>query len=241
MHYPGGLKTGFLLKRYKRFLADIELHNGSVITIHCPNTGSMKNCMIPGGRIWYSTSGNPSRKYPNTWEFLESENGGLIGINTNISNAIVTEAIEHDVIERLQGYEQLKREVKYGEKNSRIDLLLEKSSETGETDTCYVEVKNVTLNEGDGLGLFPDAVTTRGQKHLEELMGMVKMGHRAVLLFCVQHSEINRVAPADLIDPHYGQLLRMAKKGGVEILAYRADMDMSAASVSLADELPVLF
>ncbi len=212
----------------------------SIITIHCPNTGSMKNCMIPGGRIWYSSSDNPKRKYPHTWEFLESENGGLIGINTSISNALVAEAIEHGVIEKLQGYEQLKREVKYGEQNSRIDLLLEKRAAPDKTDACYVEVKNVTLNDGEGLGLFPDAVTTRGQKHLEELMGMVRSGHRAVLLFCVQHSEISRVAPADLIDPHYGHLLRRAKESGVEILAYRADMDMSAARVSLTEELPVV-
>lgn len=240
MHYPSGLKVGFLLKRYKRFLADIRLPDGTNITIHCPNTGSMKNCMIPGGKIWYSTSDNPNRKYPNTWEFLESENGGLIGINTSISNTLVAEAIEHDVIEKLRGYGQLKREVKYGEQNSRIDLLLETRSASGETDTCYVEVKNVTLNDGDGLGLFPDAVTTRGQKHLEELMAMVGAGYRAVLLFCVQHSEIDRVAPADLIDPHYGVLLRKARESGVEILAYRADMDMAAASVALVDELPVL-
>lgn len=240
MNYSNGLKSGFLIKRYKRFLADIELPDGSIVTIHCPNTGSMKNCMIPGGRVWYSTSSNPARKYPNTWEFLETQTGGLIGINTGIANTLVKEAIEQAIIVNLQGYEHLRSEVRYGEKNSRIDLLLERTNDTGICSACYVEVKNVSLCEDAGMGLFPDAVTTRGQKHLEELMAMVRAGHRAVLVFCVQHSEIQQVAPADLIDPEYGRLIRQAVNEGVEVLAYRALMDMSAASVSLNQELPVL-
>ncbi len=195
--------------------------------------------MIPGGRVWYSTSANPNRKYPNTWEFLQSETGGLIGINTGIANALVREAIENKVIASLRGYDQLKSEVKYGAQNSRIDFLLERTEPSGSGSSCYIEVKNVSLCVGDGLGLFPDAVTTRGQKHLEELIAMVDAGHRAVLLFCVQHSEIEKVSPADCIDPHYGRLLRQAAEKGVELLAYRARMTMAAASVSLDAELAI--
>jgi sugar fermentation stimulation protein A len=239
VQYPNPLKTGLLIKRYKRFLADVELADGSVLTMHCANTGSMKNCMIPGGRIWYSTSANPARKYPNTWEFLESETGGLIGINTSIANALVREAIEHKVIASLGGYDQLRSEVKYGAQNSRVDFLLERIEPSGSIQSCYVEVKNVSLCVGDGLGLFPDAVTTRGQKHLEELIAMVQAGHRAVLLFCVQHSEIQSVGPADLIDPDYGRLLRQAAEKGVELLAYRASMNMPQASVKLDKELAI--
>lgn len=240
MKYSSGLKAGFLIKRYKRFLADVELIDGSVITMHCPNTGSMKNCMIPGGRVWYSTSTNAQRKYPNTWEFLESPDGGLIGINTGISNALVKEAIEGNVIASLQGYDQIKSEVKYGEQNSRIDFLLENKRGLGAEVACYVEVKNVSLCVDSGLGLFPDAVTKRGQKHLQELISMVKSGYRAVLVFCVQHSEIQSVSPADSIDPEYGRLLRQAKETGVELLAYRASMDMAAARVTLKEELPIV-
>jgi sugar fermentation stimulation protein A len=240
VNYSNGLKPGFLIKRYKRFLADIELPDGSLLTMHCPNTGSMQNCMIPGGRVWYSTSNNATRKYPNTWEFLESQGGGLIGINTSISNALVKEAIENNGIAALRYYDHLKSEVKYGEQNSRIDFLLERTDTSGAISNCYVEVKNVSLCVDDGLGLFPDAVTKRGQKHLEELISVVRSGHRGVLLFCVQHSEIQQVRPADAIDPVYGRLLREAKAEGVEVLAYRAEMDMAAASVALNDELPVI-
>lgn len=240
MNYSNGLKPGFLIKRYKRFLADVSLLDGSVLTMHCPNTGSMKNCINPGGRIWYSTSDSATRKYPNTWEFLESQGGGLIGINTSISNTLVKEAIENNVIASLRGYDSLKSEVKYGEQNSRIDFLLERTDAAGTISACYVEVKNVSLCVDGGLGLFPDAVTKRGQKHLEELISVVKAGHRAVLLFCVQHSEIQRVSPADDIDPEYGRLLRLARSAGVELLAYRAEIEPAAARVTLKDELPVV-
>ncbi|NKB34118.1 MAG: DNA/RNA nuclease SfsA [Pseudomonadales bacterium] len=235
MKFDHPLQSGRLLKRYKRFLADVELPSGEVITTHCPNTGSMKNCQEPGSKVWFSTSDNKKRKYPHTWQFIEVDKKHLVGINTGLSNKLVVEAIENGTIRQLQDYERLKTEVPYGDQKSRIDVLL-----TSSTDSeCYVEVKNVSLGVGAGQGLFPDAVTTRGQKHIEELMLMNKSGARAVLLFCVQHSGIERVSPAIEIDPKYSSLLRDAIEEGVEAIAYRAEIDPENSSVVLKKELPV--
>lgn len=238
MLFEQPLQQAVLLGRYKRFLADIELPGGEVLTIHCPNTGSMKNCQDPGSRVWYSAAGNPKRKYPHTWQIVEVAGGHLVGINTGFANKLVVEAINAGVIEQLQGYSSLRTEVPYGEQNSRIDILLG-DSEAPDKESCYVEVKNVSLGTGDGLGLFPDAVTRRGQKHLSELMQMRAGGRRAVLLFCVQHEGISRVAPADSIDPDYGRLLRDAARQGVELLAYRACFDIGNNEIRLQRELPV--
>jgi len=212
------LIEGRLIQRYKRFLADVELADGSVVTAHCPNTGSMKNCATPGSRVWLLDSGNPKRKYPLGWELVEVEPGALACINTGRANALVKEAIEQGIVTELQGYASIRQEVKYGEENSRIDLLLE----GGEQPNAWVEIKNVTLLEENGWGSFPDAVTARGAKHLRELMAMVAQGQRAVMLFCVPHGGIEQVRPADHIDPKYGQLLREAAAAGVEVLAYGA-------------------
>ncbi len=217
MKFDQPLEQGILLKRYKRFLADVQLPDGKEITIHCPNTGSMKNCVVEHGPCWFSRSDNPKRKYPCTWEIATTPGASLAGVNTARANALVREAIENGVVSELQGYDDIRGEVKYGEENSRIDLLLENSSQR-----CFVEVKNVTLGMGDGLGLFPDAVTARGTKHLRELMNVAAGGDRAVLFFCVQHSGINRVMPADDIDFEYGKTLREAVAAGVEVLAYKA-------------------
>lgn len=215
MKYTPALQSGRLIKRYKRFLTDIALDNGEVLTIHCPNTGSMKNCLFEGNRVWFSTSNNAKRKYPHTFELMETDVGHLIGINTGRANALAEDAIHRGVIAELQGYSQLSREVKYGQENSRIDILL-----TGDNQQkCYIEVKSCTLLE-EGTGFFPDAVTKRGQKHLRELIEMVQLGHRAVLLFVVQHSGIHTVKPASHIDPQYTDLLKQAVKHGVEVLAY---------------------
>jgi len=162
MEIKGGLQQGILVKRYKRFLADIKLAGGKAITIHCPNTGSMKNCQQPGSRVWFSTSSNAGRKYPHTWEVIEIDGANLVGINTGRANALVFEALENAMVPELSGYEKIKREVKYGEQGSRIDILLEHPQRI----PCFVEIKNVSLGVSDGKGLFPDAVTTRGQKHL---------------------------------------------------------------------------
>jgi len=226
------LLKGKLVKRYKRFLADVILDDGSEVTAHCPNTGSMKNCAEPGSRVWLQDSGNPKRKYPLGWELVEVEGQYLACINTSLANKLMREAIEQDVITQLQGYESIRQEVKYGE-NSRIDLLLEDA----EKGRVWVEIKNVTLLEENNWGSFPDAVTTRGAKHLKELMLMVERGDRAVMLFCVPHTGIQKVRPADHIDPEYGRLLRQAKNVGVEIMAYAAHIDEQ--QVIIERELPV--
>ena len=220
------LLQGRLLKRYKRFLADIELDDGRIITAHCPNTGSMKNCADPGSRVWVCDSGNPKRKYPLGWELVEVEQQYLACINTGLANKLIKEAIENAVIPELAGYSTLKQEVRYGE-NSRIDILLQDE----QRGNAWVEIKNVTLLEEDGWGSFPDAVTARGAKHLQELMAMVKQGDRAVLLFCVPHTGIKRVRAAEHIDPKYAQLLTEAAQAGVEVLAYGAEITQESVEI----------
>jgi sugar fermentation stimulation protein A len=217
MKFIKPLIPGKLIKRYKRFLADIELDSGEIITAHCPNSGSMKTCAHPGWKVMLSESDNPKRKYKYTWEI--AHNGKCwIGINTMVPNRIAEEAIKEDRIPELTGFEKIRREVKYG-KNSRIDLLLE-----NETELCYIEVKNVTLVEEDGNYYFPDAVTSRGLKHLNELMEMKKQGHRAVMLFVIQRSDGKIFKPAAHIDPKYDEGLRTAYENGVEILVWQANV-----------------
>lgn len=229
MRFTPALKQGKLLRRYKRFLADIALADGSEITIHCPNTGSMRNCLFPGEPVWFSTSANPKRKYAHTWELMGTQEGGLIGIHSGNANALAEEAIRLGMISELAGYDSLRREVKYGDENSRIDLLLE----SAQKPACYIEVKSCTLLEG-GQGYFPDAVSLRGQKHLRELMQVANLGYRAVLLFVVQHTQIFSVAPAEHIDPEYAKLLKMAVLAGVEVLAYRCEISPSEIHLAQA-------
>lgn len=237
MLFTPPFEQGTLLRRYKRFLTDIRLSDGSEVTIHCPNTGSMRNCLFEGEKVWFSTSDNPKRKYSRTWEQALSDEGHIIGINTGRANQLAEDAIRSGVISELQGYSQLKREVKYGSENSRIDILLsDDDSHESPKPHCYVEVKSCTLLE-EGKGYFPDAVTTRGQKHLRELMEMVSLGHRAVLLFVVQHTGIESVQAAKHIDPDYANLLNLAYKAGVEILAYT--VEMSPNYTSLIKSCPV--
>jgi sugar fermentation stimulation protein A len=229
----GELIPGKLIKRYKRFLADVQLENGQEVTAHCPNTGSMKNCAEQGNRVWLKDSRNPKRKYPLGWELVEVEGRYLASINTGRANALIKEAIENGVISQLQGYSEIRPEVKYGE-NSRIDLLLKGDGKP----QAWVEIKNVTLLESEGWGSFPDAVTTRGAKHLKELMHKVEQGDRAAMVFCVPHTGIQKVRPADQIDPEYGRLLREAKAAGVEVMAYATSIDEQ--SIIIDKELPVL-
>jgi len=224
------LVAGHLIRRYKRFLADVELEDGAVVTAHCPNSGSMKGCAIPGSRVYLSRSANEGRKYPFTWELVEAD-GFWAGINTALPNRLTREAIEDGTVAELQGYGAIRPEVPYGE-HSRIDLLLE-----GAQGRCFVEVKNVTLVEGDR-ALFPDAVTTRGQKHLRELMRVVGEGDRGVIFFTVQRGDGASVSPADAIDPEYGRLLRLALDNGVEALAYRALV--TPQEIRLTGRLPVI-
>ncbi len=236
MKFVSPLQEAVLIKRYKRFLVDVALPDGSVTTLHCPNTGSMLNCGKSGSRVWYSTAANMARKYPFTWEIVEGEEGQKIGINPGRANALVREALENNVIDTLRGYASLQGEVVFGSEKSRIDFLL--SGSIADHRLCYVEVKSVTLGLGDGVGAFPDSITTRGQKHLRELMAMRTAGHRAVLLFCVQHTGVARVVSADHIDAQYGVLLRSARDAGVEVLAF--GVEFADDSMTLRHELPVL-
>lgn len=236
----GAWQSGALIRRYKRFLADVQLADGSQITIHCPNTGSMKNCVLPGSPCWFSRSDNAKRKYPHTWEVATVPGDHLAGVNTGRANALVERAIAQGVIAELQGYAQLRREVRYGREGSRIDFLLQGADSAGaHRPDCYLEVKSVTLMEAEGQGLFPDAVSTRGRKHLRELIEVARAGYRAVLLFCVQHTGIEWVEPADTIDPAYGEALREAAAEGVELLAYRARIEPDQGDITLTRRLPV--
>jgi sugar fermentation stimulation protein A len=225
MYFDTPLIPGTLIKRYKRFLADVRLEGGSVVTAHCPNSGSMKGYKEEGLRVWLSESDNPKRKLRYTWELVEAPSGDLIMVHAARANALVHEAVAGGIVTELQGYDTLRREVKYGSRNSRIDLLLEKEGEQ-----CFVEVKSVTLREGETL-MFPDAVTTRGQKHLEELMEMRAQGHRAVLFFAVLREGGTAFGAAAHIDPDYAALLEKARSAGVEVLLYRADFDGNAVAL----------
>ncbi len=231
--FTTSLIEGVLIKRYKRFLADVSLPDGTVVTAHTPNTGSMRGCAEPGSRVWLRDSGNPKRTYPLSWELVETPFGALVGINTGLSNQLVREAIECESIKELRGFKDIRTEVRYGVEQSRIDLLLENGSER----RCYVEVKNVTMVES-GIALFPDAVSKRGSRHLRELMAVVAAGHRAVIFFCVQREDATQVRPADHIDPEYGQTLRLAVARGVEPLAYAATVSLKGITLELS--LPVI-
>jgi sugar fermentation stimulation protein A len=235
MKFLGLLQTGRLIKRYKRFLADVALESGEIITIHCPNTGSMLHCEAPGSTVWFSQSDNPKRKYPHTWELVSVADEHVACINTHRANTLVKESILAGEIEELSGYASVRSEVPYGEERSRIDFVLENHTDL---PSCYVEVKSVTLGIGDGLGLFPDAITRRGAKHLRELMAVKAQGNRAILFFCVLHSGVSVVSPADSIDPEYGRLLRQAISEGVEVVAYKADI--SPREIALKHRISVL-
>lgn len=213
MQFQPPLLPARLLKRYKRFLADVELTDGQIITVHCPNTGAMTGCAEPGFQVWLSKSDNPKRKYPFTWELSQNQQGDWIGINTTRANALVAEALAHKKIAPMMGFDRWQQEVKYGEENSRVDFVLENAQYR-----CYMEVKSVTLAQGE-IGSFPDAVTLRGQKHLRELTYLAQQGKRACLLYLIQHTGIKKLDLNSAIDPEYNQLLQQANLKGVEILA----------------------
>ena len=228
------LLPAIFVKRYKRFFTDIRTEQGELLTVHCPNTGSMQNCQVENSRCWYSLSDNPKRKLPGTLEIVTTSFGNLAGVNTARPNHIVRQAIEDQLIPELRGYQSIRSEVRYGAEKSRIDLLLE----GGKGGQCYVEVKNVTLDCGDGRAQFPDAVTSRGAKHLRELMAMVAEGHRAVLFFCVQLTGVETVSIADHIDPLYAETLSAAMDVGVEVLVWQADL--SEQAIRLQRPLPLV-
>ncbi|MBA1249241.1 DNA/RNA nuclease SfsA [Pseudomonas luteola] len=228
MQFDPPLEEGLLIRRYKRFLADIETMTGETLTIHCPNTGSMLNCQAEGARVWFSRSNDPKRKLPGTWELVETPHGRLACINTGRANRLVEEALLAGAIPELAGFSALRREVAYGAENSRADFRL-----TYPSGEVFVEVKSVTLGYNmDCVAAFPDAVTVRGAKHLRELSALAREGARAVLLYCVNLTGIEAVRPADDIDPAYGRALREALEAGVEILAYGADVTPQAIQVT---------
>lgn len=236
MKFDPPLQRAKLIRRYKRFMADVELADGSIITLHCPNTGSMKNCQPAGAAVLYSDSGNPARKYRHTLEAVQVAHGHWAGVNTARTNQLVAEAILEKRIPGLKRYSALRREVTFAD--SRFDIALDHADGTH----TYIEVKNVTLGPAEdepdhGVIAFPDAVTERGQKHLRTLMEVVRQGHRSVLLFCVQHTGAKAMRPADEIDPDYGRLLREAAARGVVIMAWRTSI--SAQGFAVDAVLPV--
>lgn len=215
MRFATPLVTGRLVQRYKRFLSDVDLDaDGGRITAHCANPGSMLGLALAGSRVWLSKSDDPKRKLAHSWEIVEAD-GALVGINTAHPNGLVEEAIRAGVVPELAGAATLRREVKYG-RNSRIDLLME--AEDGRR--TYVEVKNVHLLRRSGLAEFPDSVTTRGAKHLEELGDQVAEGHRAVMVYLVQRPDADRFAFAGDLDPGYARAFDRAAARGVEAVAY---------------------
>lgn len=219
------LQPATLIKRYKRFLADCRLDDGPEVTAHTANSGSLLGLATPGARIWISTSDDPARKLRHSWELVEAY-GGLVNVNTSRPNRIAAEAISAGAIPALAGYATLRGEVKYG-KNSRIDLLLEDPVK----GIAYVEVKSVTLSRDKGLAEFPDAVTARGAKHLEELIGEVQRGHRAVMLYLVQVPDATQFSLASDIDPTYARAFAHARASGVEAIAAHARVTTEAIDV----------
>lgn len=232
MEYCSSLTKCTLLRRYKRFLADVRLDDGTEITVHCPNPGSMMGVAPEGAPAWISTSPNKNRKLTHTLELVDVD-GGLVAINTNNPNKIGEEATRAGKIPELTGFASIKREVKYGE-NSRIDILLDMP---GGSQT-FVEIKNVHLMRQQGLAEFPDSVTTRGAKHLSELTSMRAQGARAVMLFIVQRMDCETLKPAEDLDPAYAKALRSAAAAGVETLCY--DCEVTVDGVTLRKKLPVI-
>lgn len=219
--YPP-LTGGILLKRYKRFFADIELDSGAVITAHCPNTGPMTGVCEIGNRVQVSLSHSKTRKLPYTWEMIELHENGQdvwVGVNTSLPNRVMRQVLEQRMITELRDYTQVRREVPYGQEKSRVDFLLE-----GGAQDIYVEVKNTTWTDGGRLALFPDTVTTRGQKHLREMINLLPE-HQAVMLYFINRGDCDRFAPGDDRDPKYGALLREAMGKGMMVLPCRFKVD----------------
>ncbi len=235
MQFSSPLLRGTLIQRYKRFLADVRLDDGSVVTATCPNTGSMMGLKEPGRTVWLSTSNSLTRKYKHTWELVEHDLGkgpALVGVNTSHPNAVVAEAIAAGAIKSLKGYATLERERKYG-KNSRIDILLSDPMKP----LTYVEIKNVHMSRTAGRAEFPDSVTERGAKHLAELSDMVHEGHRAVMIFLIQRADVTAFSLAGDVDPTYVAAFAAAEAAGVEMLAVRCKM--STISIEVDKTVPI--
>ncbi|MDG2950561.1 DNA/RNA nuclease SfsA [Exercitatus varius] len=237
MQFPP-LQSAAFIRRYKRFMADVERPNGEIITLHCANTGAMTGCAEKGDTVWYSDSKSATRKYPCSWELTQLANGNLVCINTHRSNQLVHEALQNKGIKELADYSEIYPEVKYGEENSRIDFLLKSEG----LPDCYVEVKSITLVKNN-IGMFPDAVTSRGQKHIRELLAAKKQGHRAVVLFAGLHDGFDCFKIAEYIDPEYDRLLKNAMQQGVEAYAYAGKFEKIQGiptALSLTHKVPFI-
>lgn len=233
MKFANQLLKGILIKRYKRFLADIELENGKIVTAHCANSGALYGVTTPGLTVWLSENHNPTRKLKYTWELAEVE-GVMIGVNTSWPNGLAAEAIQNQFIPPLNGYAHLKREVKYGQ-NSRLDILLQDPTKKD----CFVEVKNVHMKRTEKRAEFPDSVTTRGAKHLSEMIDVIQAGKRAVMLYIIQRADCDHLRFADDIDPVYAQTAILAKNKGVEFYAY--DCKITPQEITIRTAIPVMF
>ncbi len=235
MRFPA-LIEATLIKRYKRFLADVTMQDGTTITVHVANPGAMTGLSTPGARVWLSRSDNPKRKLSHSWELIEVDFGRgleLVGVNTAHPNPLVGAALAMGAIPELTGYDTIRREVKYG-KNSRVDFLLE----SGGRPSCYVEIKNVHLMRQTGLAEFPDAKTERGRKHLDELGDMVEQGNRAVMLYLIQIGSAERFALARDVDPKYGAAFDRARQRGVEAMAWRCAIAMDG--IEIVERVPMV-
>lgn len=235
MKFGTALVPARLLKRYKRFLADVELGDGKVITAHVANPGAMTGLQEPGARVWLSLSTNAKRKLPYSWELVEAEFGAgheLVGVNTGLPNALVAEALEHGRITELAGYATIRREVRFGT-NSRVDFLLT----APDLPPCYLEIKNVHLMRNAGLAEFPDSVTARGAKHLDELAAVVRAGARAVMLYVIQIGSATSFTLARDVDPAYGTAFDRAMRDGVEAIAYRCRI--APDGIELVSPVPI--
>ena len=219
------LIPGILVKRYKRFLTDVKLNAGNIVTAHCPNTGSMKGCCESGRPVYLSFHDNPKRKLKYTWELIEMHTS-LVGVNTLVPNRLVFESAKAGVVPELSGYETIEREVKISDR-SRIDLALT----AVDRRRCYVEIKNCTLVD-NGVALFPDAVTSRGLKHIIELQNLVNSGYRCVMFYFIQRMDAEIFKPADHIDSEYGKALRHAVKRGLEVLVYDVAIDLDGIKLN---------
>jgi sugar fermentation stimulation protein A len=236
MRFSAPLIPATLVRRYKRFLADVTLPGGEIITAHVANPGSMIGLAAPGSRVWLSKSDNPNRKLAHSWELIEVDFGTgaeLVGVNTAHPNPLVGAALAGGAIPELAGYDSIRREVKYG-RNSRVDFLLESTGRPA----CYVEIKNVHLMRRPGFAEFPDARTERGRKHLDELGDAVEAGARAVMLFLIQIGSATRFSLARDIDPKYGAAFDRARLRGVEAMAWRCAI--ACDGIEIAAPVPIV-
>jgi len=227
MQFNRKLIKGKLIKRYKRFLADIELEDGTIVIAHCTNSGSMKTCLVEGAPVFLTPVDDSNRKTKFTWEMIKI-NKKWVGINTNIPNILVYDAITAGNINQINGYSNVKREVTFAD--SRFDIFAEKPG-----SRCFIEVKNVTMKDGS-FARFPDAVTTRGKKHLETLMKVKESGMRAIMIYVIQRMDVEIFGPAWDIDPEYSNTLIKAQANGVEIIALQAEV--SSDKIEIIRELP---